>query len=283
MGISSSTSKVKPIYESQITGASNTLTGAYNSAAPKIQGVTDQITGLIPSLLERAQGGDPSLNAAQGYITSTLGGSGGNPYLDQMIAQAGNDTAQTLQANAGTRGLTGGTAIQQIMARELSRNALGARSDDYDQAQQRKAQAASMAAGVSAGQSGLYGPVFDAAQAVTMPLQAAGNYAQGIGGLLGQYTNTKTSQPWGGALLGGIASGLGSFVGAGGKFSDRRLKTDITRVGQTDSGLAVYTYRYGGEGPFHMGVMAQEVEVTQPEALGPVVEGYMTVNYEGVR
>lgn len=218
MGISSSTSKVKPIYESQITGAAGTLTGAYNKAAPQIQGITDQITGMLPSLMDRAKNGDPSLNAAQGYITSTLGNKGGNPYLDQMIAQAGNDTAQTLQANAGTRGLTGGTAIQQIMARELSRNALNTRYADYDQQQQRMAQAAGMAPGVSAAQTGLYAPVFDAASAVTMPLQAASNYASGIGGLLGQYTNTKTKSPWGGALLGGLAGGLGSFVGAGGKF-----------------------------------------------------------------
>ena len=279
MGFSSSKSSVKPIYSGQIEGAANTLTGAYNTAAPRINDVTNQITGLVPSLLDRYREGDPALNASRDYITSTLSGDGSNPHLQGMIDQSGNDIARSINANIGTRGLTGGSVQQHILAQELGRNATDLRYRDYGNQQQLRAQAAGMGPGVSAAQSGLLNPAFDAAQMSTLPLQAAGNYAAGIGGLLGQYTRTRSTTPWGPAILNAAATAAGSAAMA----SDVRLKEDIRRVGQTDGGLPVYTYRYKGSLKIHMGTMAHDVEKLQPHALGPVIEGYATVNYGEVR
>lgn len=52
-------------------------------------------------------------------------------------------------------------------------------------------------------------------------------------------------------------------------FSDRRLKTDIHKIGESDSGFPLYTFRYKGEPPmsFHLGLMAQDVEKERPEAV----------------
>lgn len=50
-------------------------------------------------------------------------------------------------------------------------------------------------------------------------------------------------------------------------FSDRRLKEDIRKVGKTDDGLPVYTYKYKGDSRTQMGVMAQDVEKDRPEAV----------------
>jgi hypothetical protein len=280
MGISSSTSKVTPIYGKEITGAADTLKGAYNAAAPNIQGVSDQITGLLPGLLDRAQNGDPSLNAAQGYITKTLGQDPAqNPFLDQMIAQTGQNTANGLRSNMGTRGITGGTAYQGILAQALAQNEGSMRYTDWNNGQTRQAQAAGMAPGVSGAQTALYGPAFDAANAVTMPLQAASGYAQGMGGLLGQYTNTKTSNPWGSSLLGGVGGVLSGLGSMGASFSDERLKENIRHVGQTNGGVPLYSYTYKGDDAPHIGPMAQEVAALQPDALGPEVGGFMTVRY----
>ena len=58
----------------------------------------------------------------------------------------------------------------------------------------------------------------------------------------------------------------------------RRLKTDIRRVGTTEGGVPIYTYKYVWGGPTQMGVMADDV----PDALGPVIEGFATVRYEAV-
>lgn len=77
------------------------------------------------------------------------------------------------------------------------------------------------------------------------------------------------------AGMGGLFGLLGTGLSL---FSDRRLKTDIKRVGTTDRGTPIYTYRYGGKGPFHMGVMAQDV----PEAAHMHESGYLMVNYAEV-
>lgn len=69
------------------------------------------------------------------------------------------------------------------------------------------------------------------------------------------------------ALMGGLAGLAGSLGGAAILASDRRVKTDIKRVGKMDNGLPVYLFRYIGGGPVMMGVMAQDVEKVMPEAV----------------
>jgi hypothetical protein len=58
---------------------------------------------------------------------------------------------------------------------------------------------------------------------------------------------------------------------------DERLKENIEWIGLTPAGLPVYKFDYIGGARGVIGPMAQEVAVLQPEALGPVIDGYMTV------
>jgi hypothetical protein len=60
-------------------------------------------------------------------------------------------------------------------------------------------------------------------------------------------------------------------------FSDRRLKTDIERIGTYESGLPKYKFKYIW-GEESTGAMADEVEKMLPEAVGECA-GYKTVNY----
>ncbi len=83
----------------------------------------------------------------------------------------------------------------------------------------------------------------------------------------------------------GIMSSLGQAAGAAGTLamlSDRRLKTDIKKVGITDSGLTVYTYKYKGDDITHMGVMAQDVEEVFPEAVVEI-NGFKAVHYNLIK
>lgn len=91
------------------------------------------------------------------------------------------------------------------------------------------------------------------------------NYQNKMGGLFGL----------GGSLL-GAAGNAGGF---GALFSDRRLKTDIHRVGTTNDGLPIYTYRYKVGGPVQMGVMAQDVERVAPDAVSVHPSGFKMVDY----
>ena len=92
--------------------------------------------------------------------------------------------------------------------------------------------------------------------------QASGNL---MGGLMG---------------LGGAAlQGAGYAGGFGALFSDRRLKENISKVGQLDNGLNVYSYRYKFGGPMHIGVMAQEVMEVNPSAVHIMPDGFLAVDY----
>lgn len=80
------------------------------------------------------------------------------------------------------------------------------------------------------------------------------------------------------AKMGGLF-GIGSSIAGALPWSDARLKTDIQRVGQTDAGTPIYTYRYIWGGPVHMGVMAQEV----PDARVMDPSGFYRVDYSKVQ
>lgn len=84
------------------------------------------------------------------------------------------------------------------------------------------------------------------------------------------------------SMLGGLAGLGGSLAGAGAKAwaaSDRRLKTDVKRVGTHDeTGLPIYTFRYKGQHIVNMGVMAQDVLEVMPDAVHNMGE-FLAVDY----
>ncbi len=115
--------------------------------------------------------------------------------------------------------------------------------------------------------------------------QFADNYFQkllqqaGLGMQAGQLlagagqTSTGTSKSKPG--LGGLIGGAGSLIAA----SDRRLKKNIVKLYEKEDGLGIYKYNYVDDsGPF-IGVMVDEVAKLRPHALGPVINGYGTVDY----
>lgn len=81
------------------------------------------------------------------------------------------------------------------------------------------------------------------------------------------------------STMGGLFGLAGALGSAGIMASDRRMKTDISRVGTLDNGLPVYAYRYKAGGPMQIGVMAQDVLETNPGAVADIGGGYLGVDY----
>lgn len=108
----------------------------------------------------------------------------------------------------------------------------------------------------------------DAYQARVGQANARAANRQGIGSAIGGVA---------GAMFGGPA---GAMVGSqiGGAISDRRLKTNIERVGTTPGGIPVYSYELFGEK--QIGVMADEVP---DDARHMHADGYWRVDYSKVR
>jgi hypothetical protein len=75
----------------------------------------------------------------------------------------------------------------------------------------------------------------------------------------------------------GALGNLGSAAITAGMFSDRRLKSNIVRVGTHPLGIGIYEYDIFGER--QRGVMADEVENVRPEAVSTHASGYKMVNY----
>jgi hypothetical protein len=61
--------------------------------------------------------------------------------------------------------------------------------------------------------------------------------------------------------------------------SDIRLKRDIAPVGRLADGLDMYRYRYLWSDTIHVGVMAQEVAASRPDAVHRGADGYLRVDY----
>ena len=76
---------------------------------------------------------------------------------------------------------------------------------------------------------------------------------------------------------------MGSMIGGlGGLFalSDERTKTDKSKIGETEDGMGIYSYRFKGQPQKQIGLMAQEVQKKKPQAVRKGADGLLRVNYE---
>jgi len=83
--------------------------------------------------------------------------------------------------------------------------------------------------------------------------------------------------------MGAWQSGVGGLLGLGANLlSDKRAKDDVKRVGKTNDGTPIYTYKYKTGGPTQMGVMAQELKKKKPGAVKKTASGLLAVDYSKV-
>lgn len=75
----------------------------------------------------------------------------------------------------------------------------------------------------------------------------------------------------------GMMSGLFKLGSAAVMASDRRLKSNIVRIGEHPLGIGIYEYDIFGHRD--VGVMADEVMEVMPEAVVTMPDGYMAVDY----
>lgn len=218
-------------------------------------------------------------------ITSQFAGSGrsGGSGLQQQFTQQAltnlNTTLGNADAQAGSKYYT--DALQQMLAANglvpginsslwqnvSGQGAAGSTLDNYNQA------------------------IIDAAMAkynynVNAPFDYVSKYVNILnGGYPGGNTTssgsgtTYTPTNQFGSILGSGLGLAGLGLQAYSAFSDRRLKEDIRKVGETDDGQKLYHYRYKGDPVPRIGLMAQEVAKKKPEAVERDPSGFLKVNY----
>jgi hypothetical protein len=81
---------------------------------------------------------------------------------------------------------------------------------------------------------------------------------------------------------GGGGGNGGGGSGPSGGWSDRRLKHHIQLIGQSASGIPIYQFCYVWGGPTFVGVMAQDLLETRPDAVISTDSGYLMVDYDRI-
>ena len=89
-----------------------------------------------------------------------------------------------------------------------------------------------------------------------------------------QYQNYQSQMQNYNQIMGGL---FGTGAAAVYKYSDRRLKTDIARIGTAENGLPIYFYRIDGKP--EIGLMSDEVKAVRPDAVRLMDNGYEAVDY----
>lgn len=267
---STSTQTNRPVYAAEVEGANRQQQEAYNQARPMLNQVSNNMGQASIGIFDSMNRDGNAVSSANRFLVGQLEGDPQqNPYLDAMIDRTNNSVRNQMQARLGRMGASGGSDYTNLITRALASNEGSMRFEDYNNAMNRKFQAAGMSAlpvttAAGLGQAG-----------AMLPLQGALANSAGTAGLLGQYQTVNGRQTQTGGLLESILGG--AFQLGAAALCDIRAKENIQWVGMTPAGLPLYRFDYIGGEKGVIGPMAQEVAILQPEALGPVVDGFMTV------
>lgn len=280
-GTSAAANLAQPYYG----GATNlTLSGAQDVGALTPQQIayyqnpyTEAVAGTTYQALRQQQQQEMAGQTANAIRSGAFGGDRSGLVAANLARQQQLGTAQAMapiyqqgyqqavQTAAGQQGVIAQDLARRMQAgQQLAALGTGAQGAALQGAQ---AQLAAGTAEQQTQQADLTARYQQFLQERGYPFQVAqflANIAMGTGALSG--STTTTTQP-------------------AGFFSDERLKKDAVRIGETDEGVPIYSFRYkGDDGPKQIGLMAQDVEQVHPEAVGlaAAADGryYKTVDYE---
>jgi hypothetical protein len=257
-----------PYLQQQFAAAQGPLQNVYQTGA---QGV-DYLKNLLGFGPGGAQGAQTALESTPGYQFTKQQGQGA---LDAAAAASGNLNSGNLIKSLAD--YTGGLASQTYQG---AVNNLSPFTNMFTGGAN---QLSNLFTGLGTGVSNL---LTGQAQQGSLFYTNMANLGWGLGtgtGAAGAQQNLADYNAGAGLFnsllnFGGSAGGSGLLKGLGGLFSDRRLKEDIEPVGKMFDGSNIYKFRYKGDATPRIGLMADEVALRTPEAVGEVA-GFKTVDY----
>ena len=282
---------VKPTYTDLMSGKVDYKGSPYRGMADVygqqyLSEISKNMPGVRQQMVQYQPGGGSRgdiaqasiVNAASKNLAQNLAGMYGGAYQQAQ--------AQRMPAAQALAGQYGGAAQTALGAGDL-----GLRG--YSGAGQMGQEALSQYPGMMAAPLSMYGAMGDVGaqrramsqSAIdsdmaryqyesTKPQQALQNYMASISGDYGGVRTQTTPGQGMMGTLGSIASIVGPFMGP----SDIRIKENIVPDGTTYNGHNVYHFNFIGDEVRRSGVMAQEVEQTNPDAVVEI-DGIKHVNY----
>jgi hypothetical protein len=257
-----------------------------------------------------ASAGNSALQSAGNTLQNYNSGamlSAQNPYFQQMAQtvaaqdqpaltqsfNAGNDMNNPGAAFAVSQGLN--NAIGNLAYQNYNTQSTNQLTSAADSAQNNNSQVVSNQNALTAGQAGQ-----TQAQNVLGSQIQGYNYNQQLPySMLNQYiqetmgnpgSSTSTTSPYfsntasnllgAGSSIGGSA--LSAYMLSSMMQSDRRLKKNIVRIGETAKKIPLYVFEYIWSDKKHVGVMSDEVRKIVPEAVHTGMFGFDMVDYSMV-
>jgi len=277
-------------------GGLQSMLSAANNNAGGLQNAFDANQGII-----RSGGVSGDQRSSMDYFKGIMGGGGNDPAFERLKQNAIDAARTATNRQFAGMGRFGGSDYGYDVTRGIMDASAGM---DYQNLQRRDAAASGLFNMGQTGQAnlmgatdrtgGLYsnmqmpgqtqmqvGSIYDADKRAEAQFDPAYQHIAKYQGLLGQ--NASGPQP---PQQPGLTDWLGLGIGAAGAFgpmlfSDERLKTDIKEVAKTSDGTKVYSYRMKNDpdGKVQLGVMAQDILETKPEAVAQTHEGLLMVDY----
>lgn len=245
------TNKVKSVY----AGSGRDPSGAGSFAKTLGRGLTEGIAPVIASQFNQNKGNQLS---AAGSLYSAGGGTAGQITSQQQIPLANAAQGVGLLPQVSSAFTSPGAS--QLTAANL------AQSLPFGNLQQLLAPLMGIA-GLGTETTGT-----STGTGATTGSGGSSGSSQSLG--VGQGTTTQPQNTLSN-ILGGVSGGIGLLS----LLSDKRAKTDIAPVGMLNDGQRIFKFRYRGAGPkVHIGLMAQDVEKTMPEAVSEI-GGLKLVDY----
>lgn len=195
---------------------------------------------------DRARFGQAELARQQGLAGGQVIGGLLNQGFGQAMAGA-QQNVQNMMAGGQQLGAMGQAAQQSILGGAQAQLAAGAQQQATEQAFLQSA----------------YDQYLQRQAYPYQQAQFFANIAQGIGAGAGGTTTQQAPAP------NPFSQALGALTAIG-TISDERAKENIEPVGETYDGQKIYRYNYKGDNKTNIGLLAQEVEKTHPEAVGNI-------------
>lgn len=257
--------------------AAGNVQDVFNQNQGNLSKLTDTITGTIPGLSSNFSGWNPSVGQSQDYYGKVLDGEfldpSSNPGLSSVLGRMREDVTNDVNSQFSMAGRYGSGAHTGVLADSLADAEGNILYGNY--AQERANQGAAAGAVNDASNQSLAALLQAAGVGAELPYTGTNNLAASLSALFGGGTQTQKTS---GGILGPLAQ-AGAAAAQAGAFSDRRLKTNIRKVGEFADGLGRYVWTYIWGGAEQEGVLADEVADLRPWALGAPVAGFQTVHY----
>jgi len=242
---------------------------------------------VVDAALAKIRDQDAMQNRAYTANQVSQGGLGGNGIFvgrAQLQADQGENRNATI-ANLMSQGFTQAQAAAQVdknralsagqtmgqlgaLRSQLGYNDAAALNASGNQ-QQQQSQAVLDAAQGNAQQETLW------------PMQQA-QWLAGIGAGIAPLTGGTTTSS--GTATQSQGKGIGNIIGAGisaaSMLSDERVKENKTPIGKTFDGQTIWKYNYAGDPRTQIGLIAQDVEQSHPDAVSERGDGMKMVDYD---